>query len=88
MKRNLLLVLLAFTSIVTFAQNQINDQVRKANLFIDGGMLFSIQKFVSQSSTENEVEFSGDTSDDETDDALRVTSNGDISIGKHSLWDE
>ncbi len=26
--------------------------------------------------------------DDETDDALRVTSNGDISIGKHSLWDE
>lgn len=39
MKRNLLLVLLAFTSIATFAQNQINDQVRKANLFIDGGML-------------------------------------------------
>ena len=59
MKRNLLLVLLAFTSIATFAQNQINDQVRKANLFIDGGMLFSIQKFVSQSSTENEVEFCG-----------------------------
>ena len=29
-----------------------------------------------------------DSSDDETDDALRVTSNGDISIGKHSLWDE
>jgi len=26
--------------------------------------------------------------EDETDDALRVTSNGDISIGKHSLWDE
>lgn len=26
--------------------------------------------------------------DDETDDALRVTSNGDISIGKHSLWEE
>ena len=59
MKRNLLLVLLAFTSIATFAQNQINDQVRKANLFIDGGMLFSIQKFVSQNSTENEVEFCG-----------------------------
>lgn len=88
MKRNLLLVLLAFTSIVTFAQNQINDQVRKANLFIDGGMLFNIQKFVSQNSTENEVEFCGDTSDNEADDALRVTSNGDISIGKHSLWDE
>ena len=29
-----------------------------------------------------------DSDDDETDDALRVTSNGDISIGKHSLWDE
>lgn len=26
--------------------------------------------------------------DDEVDDALEVTSNGDISIGKHSLWDE
>lgn len=26
--------------------------------------------------------------EDETDDVLRVTSNGDISIGKHSLWDE
>ena len=26
--------------------------------------------------------------EDETDDALRETSNGDISIGKHSLWDE
>ena len=29
-----------------------------------------------------------DSDDDETDDALRVISNGDISIGKHSLWDE
>ena len=29
-----------------------------------------------------------DSDDDETDDALRVTSNGDISIGKYSLWDE
>ena len=29
-----------------------------------------------------------DSDDDETDDALRVTSNGDISISKHSLWDE
>lgn len=29
-----------------------------------------------------------DSDDDETDDALRVTSNGDISIGKHPLWDE
>ena len=29
-----------------------------------------------------------DSDDDETDDALRVTYNGDISIGKHSLWDE
>lgn len=88
MKRNLLLVLLAFTSIATFAQNQINDQVRKANLFIDGGMLFSIQKLVSQSSTENEVEFCGNTSDDEADDALSVTSNGEIGIGMNSLWDE
>jgi hypothetical protein len=26
--------------------------------------------------------------DDEVDDVLEVTSNGDISIGKHSLWDE
>ena len=29
-----------------------------------------------------------DSDEDEADDALRVTSNGDISIGKHSLWDE
>lgn len=29
-----------------------------------------------------------ESDEDETDDALRVTSNGDISIGKHSLWDE
>lgn len=29
-----------------------------------------------------------DSSDDETDDVLNVTSNGDISIGKYSLWDE
>ena len=29
-----------------------------------------------------------DSSDDETDDVLNVTSNGDISISKHSLWDE
>lgn len=55
MKRNLLLVLLAFTSIATFAQNQINEF---------------------------------DTSDDEADDALSVTSNGEIGIGMNSLWAE
>ncbi|MBW4740946.1 hypothetical protein KZY67_03540 [Prevotella melaninogenica] len=29
-----------------------------------------------------------DTSDDEADDALSVTSNGEIGIGMNSLWDE
>lgn len=59
MKRKLLLLLLAFISLGCFADSQPTDADRRANLFVNNGMLFSIQKFVSVSSQENAVEFCG-----------------------------
>ena len=62
MKRKLLLLLLAFISLGCFADSQPTDSERRANLFVDNGMLFSIQHFAGVSSQDNTVEFCGWTS--------------------------
>ena len=62
MKRKLLLALFAIISLGCFADSQPTDADRKANLFVNNGMLFSIQKFVSTTSQDNAVEFCGWTS--------------------------
>ena len=62
MKRKLLLLLLAFISLGCFADSQPTDSERRANLFVDNGMLFSIQNFAGVSSQDNTVEFCGWTS--------------------------
>lgn len=62
MKRKLLLLLLAFISLGCFADSQPTDDERRANLFVDNGMLFSIQHFAGVSSQDNTVEFCGWTS--------------------------
>ena len=62
MKRKLLLLLLAFISLGCFADSQPTDDERRANLFLYGDMLFSIQNFVSTTSQDNTVEFCGWTS--------------------------
>lgn len=59
MKRKLLLLLLAFISLGCFADSQPTDAQRRANLFVDNGMLFSIQHFESVTSQNNTVEFCG-----------------------------
>ena len=59
MKRKLLLALFAIISLGCFADSQPTDVERRTNLFVDNGMLFSIQKFVSTTSQENAVEFCG-----------------------------
>lgn len=59
MKRKLLLALFAIISLGCFADSQPTDVERRTNLFVDNGMLFSIQKFVSTSSQDNAVEFCG-----------------------------
>lgn len=76
MKRKLLLLLLAFISLGCFADSQPTDAQRRANLFVDNGMLFSIQHFESVTSQNNTVEFCGWTTktdlstDDKKDEAL------------------
>lgn len=92
MKRKLLLLLLAFISLGCFADSQPTDAERRANLFVNNGMLFSIQKFVSVSSQENTVEFCGWTTktdlstdakkDEALDDAQKnaVRKVGEITI--------
>ena len=62
MKRKLLLLLLAIISLGCFADSQPTDAERRANLFLYGDMLFSIQNFVSTTSQDNTVEFCGWTS--------------------------
>ena len=59
MKRKLLLLLLAFISLGCFADSQPTDADRRANLFVNNGMLFSIQHFESVTSQNNTVEFCG-----------------------------
>ena len=59
MKRKLLLLLLAFISLGCFADSQPTDSERRANLFVNNGMLFSIQNFAGVSSQDNTVEFCG-----------------------------
>ena len=59
MKRKLLLLLLAFISLGCFADSQPTDDERRANLFVNNGMLFSIQHFESVTSQNNTVEFCG-----------------------------
>ena len=62
MKRKLLLLLLAFISLGCFADSQPTDSERRANLFVNDGMLFSIQHFGGIHSQDNTVEFCGWTS--------------------------
>ena len=60
MKRKLLLLLLAFISIRMFCRLSTNRCTRRrANLFVDNGMLFSIQHFGGIHSQDNTVEFCG-----------------------------
>ena len=56
------MLLLAFISLGCFADSQPTDAERRANLFVDHGMLFSIQHFESVTSQNNTVEFCGWTS--------------------------
>lgn len=53
------MLLLAFISLGCFADSQPTDAERRANLFVDNGMLFSIQHFESVTSQNNTVEFCG-----------------------------
>ena len=53
------MLLLAFISLGCFADSQPTDAERRANLFVDNGMLFSIQHFESVASQNNTVEFCG-----------------------------
>ena len=92
MKRKLLLLLLAFISLGCFADSQPTDAERRANLFVDNGMLFSIQHFESVTSQNNTVEFCGWTTktdlstdakkDEALDDAQKnaVRKVGEITI--------
>ena len=59
MKRKLLLALFAIISLGCFADSQPTDADRKANLFVNNGMLFSIQHFGGIHSQDNTVEFCG-----------------------------
>ena len=62
MKRKLLLALFAIISLGCFADSQPTDAERRANLFVNNGMLFSIQHFGGIHSQDNTVEFCGWTS--------------------------
>ena len=53
------MLLLAFISLGCFADSQPTDADRRANLFVNNGMLFSIQHFESVTSQNNTVEFCG-----------------------------
>ena len=53
------MLLLAIISLGCFADSQPTDAERRANLFLYGDMLFSIQNFVSTTSQDNTVEFCG-----------------------------
>lgn len=53
------MLLLAFISLGCFADSQPTDSERRANLFVNNGMLFSIQNFAGVSSQDNTVEFCG-----------------------------
>ena len=59
MKRKLLLALFAIISLGCFADSQPTDAQRRDNLFVDNGMLFSIQHFGGIHSQDNTVEFCG-----------------------------
>jgi len=59
MKRKLLLALFAIISLGCFADSQPTDAERRANLFVNNGMLFSIQHFGGIHSQDNTVEFCG-----------------------------
>ena len=59
MKRKLLLALFAIISLGCFADSQPTDAQRRANLFVNNGMLFSIQHFGGIHSQDNTVEFCG-----------------------------
>ncbi|WP_449016702.1 leucine-rich repeat domain-containing protein [Prevotella sp.] len=59
MKRKLLLALFAIISLGCFADSQPTDAQRRDNLFVNNGMLFSIQHFESVTSQNNTVEFCG-----------------------------
>ena len=59
MKRKLLLALFAIISLGCFADSQPTDDERRANLFVNNGMLFSIQHFGGIHSQDNTVEFCG-----------------------------
>ena len=56
------MLLLAFISLGCFADSQPTDSERRANLFVNDGMLFSIQHFGGIHSQDNTVEFCGWTS--------------------------
>lgn len=86
------MLLLAFISLGCFADSQPTDAERRANLFVDNGMLFSIQHFESVTSQNNTVEFCGWTTktdlstdakkDEALDDAQKnaVRKVGEITI--------
>ncbi len=59
MKRKLFLALFAIISLGCFADSQPTDDERRANLFVNNGMLFSIQHFGGIHSQDNTVEFCG-----------------------------
>lgn len=86
------MLLLAFISLGCFADSQPTDDERRANLFVNNGMLFSIQHFESVTSQNNTVEFCGWTTktdlstdakkDEALDDAQKnaVRKVGEITI--------
>ena len=59
MKKKLLLALFAIISLGCFADSQPTDAQRRDNLFVNNGMLFSIQHFGGIHSQDNTVEFCG-----------------------------
>ena len=76
MKKKLLLALFAIISLGCFADSQPTDAQRRDNLFVNNGMLFSIQHFGGIHSQDNTVEFCGWTTktdlstDEKKDEAL------------------
>ena len=86
------MLLLAIISLGCFADSQPTDAERRDNLFVDHGMLFSIQNFAGVSSQDNTVEFCGWTTktdlstdakkDEALADALRnaILKSGEVTI--------
>lgn len=78
MKRKLLLALFAIISLGCFADSQPTGAERRANLFVNNGMLFSIQHFGGIHSQDNTVEFCGWTTlTDLSTDAKKDTALAD-----------